>query len=119
MIDYHDHPVYAESRDVDSLRYDLEGRIKTTGDDCRYERRETRQELMDEIQGLRRYVDEVVAELAELHDLVKRVGELEQKLPTVYEVHDLAGRLDDQREVIELMGRVESLERSRNAMGGV
>ena len=120
MIEFHEHPVYAESRDVESAvadaRYDLERSI----DDERNDRRATREELLAEIEGLRRYVDEVVAELAELQDLTKRVTELEQKLPTVYEVHDLAGRLDDQREVIaELMGRVESLERSRNAMGGV
>ncbi len=106
MIDYHDHPVYAESRDVDSLRYDLEQRVGDARNDCRSERRETRQELLDEIQGLREYVDEVVAELAELHDLTKRVEQLEQKLPTVYEVHDLAGRID-------------AVERGFNATGGV
>jgi len=103
MIDYHDHPVYAESRGVDSLRYDLEDRIKSVADDCRSERRELRAEVLG---GLTAQDQELEALRDRVSLLEDRVAALEQKLPTVYEVHDLAGRID-------------AMERGLNAAGGV
>ena len=115
MIDYHDHPVYAESRAVDGLRYDLERRIDDASGDCRYQRRELRAEI-EELRERLGGIDDAMARTVEAERDFLRDALAERDTA----IAKLERRLDDQREVIaELMGRVESLERSRNAMGGV